>query len=56
MPVTMICPNLKCGRAISAPDAARGKVVRCAHCKQLLMVPAQPAALADAGDAGKKKK
>ncbi len=40
MPVTMICPNLKCGRTVVAPDNARGKVVRCAHCQQLFMVPA----------------
>lgn len=39
VPVTMICPNLKCGRTVTAADAARGKVVRCAHCQQLFMVP-----------------
>jgi hypothetical protein len=36
----MICPNLKCGRTVVAPDTARGKVVRCAHCQHLFMVPA----------------
>jgi predicted Zn finger-like uncharacterized protein len=36
----MICPNLKCGRTVIAPDGSRGKVVRCAHCQQLFMVPA----------------
>lgn len=36
----MICPNLKCGRTVVAPDTSRGKVVRCAHCQQLFMVPA----------------
>jgi LSD1 subclass zinc finger protein len=35
----MICPNLKCGRTVAAPDSARGKVVRCAHCRTLFMVP-----------------
>jgi len=35
----MICPNLKCGRTVVAPDTARGKVVRCAHCHQLFLVP-----------------
>lgn len=39
MPVTMICPNLKCGRTVIASEAARGRVVRCAHCQQLFMVP-----------------
>jgi predicted Zn finger-like uncharacterized protein len=37
--VTMICPNLKCGRTVVAPEGARGKVVRCGHCQQLFMVP-----------------
>ncbi|HQL55764.1 MAG: hypothetical protein KA383_10145 [Phycisphaerae bacterium] len=39
MPVTMICPNLKCGRTVVAADSARGKVVRCAHCQALFLVP-----------------
>jgi DNA-directed RNA polymerase subunit RPC12/RpoP len=40
----MICPNLKCGRTVAAPDMARGKVVRCAHCHQLFLVPVPSAA------------
>lgn len=40
MSITMICPNLKCGRTVIAPDTSRSKVVRCAHCQQLFMVPA----------------
>jgi hypothetical protein len=39
MPVTMICPNLKCGRTVVAAESARGKVVRCAHCQTLFLVP-----------------
>ncbi len=39
MPVTMICPNLACRKTVTAPDSARGKVVRCGHCKQPFMVP-----------------
>jgi hypothetical protein len=39
MSVTMICPNLKCGRTVVAADAARGKVVRCGHCQALFLVP-----------------
>ena len=35
----MICPNLKCGRTIVAEDSMRGKILRCAHCQQLFMVP-----------------
>lgn len=49
MPVTMICPNLKCGRTVVAAEAARGKVVRCAHCQILFLVPR------DAGSAGETK-
>ena len=37
--VTMICPNLKCGRTVVASESARGKVVRCAHCQALFIVP-----------------
>lgn len=37
--VTMICPNLKCGRTVVAPDNLRGKVVRCVHCETAFMVP-----------------
>jgi hypothetical protein len=40
MGVTLICPNLSCGRTIIVPEQARGKVVRCAHCNQPFMVPA----------------
>jgi hypothetical protein len=39
VPVTMICPNLKCGVTVVAPENARGKVVRCAHCQTLFLVP-----------------
>lgn len=35
----MICPNLKCGRTVVAPDSARGKVVRCVHCNSTFIVP-----------------
>lgn len=52
MPVTMICPNLACGRTVSAPDAARGKVVRCTHCQQIFMVPLPAAPASDAGKPG----
>ena len=47
--VTMICPNLKCRRTVVAPESARGKVVRCAHCQQLFLVPKKAAAPAPPG-------
>jgi hypothetical protein len=53
----MICPNLKCGRTVVAAEASRGKIVRCAHCQTLFMVPkdvrtppATPAAEPEAPD------
>ncbi|MBN2446423.1 MAG: hypothetical protein JXO22_06855 [Phycisphaerae bacterium] len=39
MGVTLICPNLGCGRIIVVPDSARGQIVRCAHCNQPFLVP-----------------
>jgi len=35
----MICPNLKCGKTVIAPDSSRGKVVRCVHCRASFIVP-----------------
>lgn len=42
----MICPNLKCGQTVVAPESARGKVVRCGHCQQLFLVPASAGEIA----------
>ena len=63
MSVTMICPNLKCGQTVVAPDSARGKIVRCVHCQQLFMVPkptndapAASQAKADGQNAGRRAK
>jgi len=50
MPVTMICPNLKCGRTLVAADSLRGKVVACPYCDHSFVVPkpsAVPQAQAD---------
>ena len=44
MPITLICPHLSCGETVVAPDSARGKVLRCAHCKKTFMVPEHDAA------------
>lgn len=52
MSVTMICPNLKCGQTVIAPDSVRGKVVRCAHCHQTFMVPKAPEAPRGQGNSG----
>jgi hypothetical protein len=35
----MICPNLRCGQTVIAPDAARGRLVRCGRCQQMFVVP-----------------
>ncbi len=39
MPVTMLCPNLKCRKVLQVPDEVRGKQVRCSHCGSLIAVP-----------------
>lgn len=48
MPCQLICPNLRCRKILSVPDEARGKLVRCQHCKTMFRVPdpkrAEPAA------------
>lgn len=51
--VRIMCPNLTCRRVLSVPITARGKVVRCAHCKSNMRIPGHktpgaPAAPADA--------
>jgi len=53
MPVTMICPNLSCRRTVVAPESARGKLVRCAHCDQLFRVPAATSGNSGAGANGR---
>lgn len=56
--ITLICPNLSCGKMIVAPATARGKSVRCAHCNTPFRVPAAPAITPvdpDAAPSGKKK-
>ena len=39
MPVTMLCPNLKCRAVLQVPDSKRGKKVRCGQCGTAFMVP-----------------
>ena len=39
MPVQLICPNLRCRKFLSVPDAVRGKLVKCHHCQQMFRVP-----------------
>lgn len=47
--VTIICPSLKCRRALQVPEHVRGQLVRCKHCGTTFLVPqpkvakAQPA-------------
>ncbi len=56
MPVTLICPNLTCGQTVVAPDALRGKVVRCAHCGKHFVVPIRSGDSAPKDDPGNKKR
>lgn len=46
--ITMMCPNLDCGRTVATSTAARGKVVRCPHCNVPFRVPTSGAAPAAA--------
>lgn len=40
MPVTILCPNLRCRAILQVPDVCRGKKVRCGQCGIKLTVPA----------------
>lgn len=40
MPVTLICPNLKCRTILQVPDKARGRKVKCGRCGRNFVVPA----------------
>jgi hypothetical protein len=55
MPVTLLCPNLRCRAILQVPDACRGKKVRCGQCGIALAVPAKTGG-ADAGEPIKGKK
>ncbi|MBW7905029.1 MAG: hypothetical protein LC135_06735 [Phycisphaerae bacterium] len=37
--VTMICPNLNCGRTVTTPSSNRGRTARCPYCNALFRVP-----------------
>lgn len=39
MACQLICPNLRCRKILSVPDEARGKLVRCQHCRTMFRVP-----------------
>jgi predicted Zn finger-like uncharacterized protein len=44
MPVTLLCPNLRCRAVLQVPDQVRGKTVRCGHCGTVFSVPSAKAA------------
>lgn len=39
MPVTLLCPSLRCRAVLQVPDTVRGKAVRCGHCGTVFSVP-----------------
>ena len=39
MPVTIMCPNLRCRKVLIVAESTRGKRVRCNYCKTMLVVP-----------------
>jgi len=40
--ITMICPNLNCGRTVTTSTCNRGRTARCPYCNALFRVPQQP--------------
>ena len=51
MSINLICPHLNCGKAVVAPDSARGKTVKCVHCGAQFLVPSQMAPRKDENNA-----
>lgn len=43
MPVTVLCPNLRCRAKLCVPDRVRGKRVRCPQCSITFQIPDAPA-------------
>ncbi|MCO6438112.1 MAG: hypothetical protein J5J06_13545 [Phycisphaerae bacterium] len=39
VPITMICPRLRCRAMLRVPDSVRGKRVRCSECGVSFFVP-----------------
>ena len=39
MPVTVLCPKLRCRAILQVPDSVRGKRVRCGECGASFLVP-----------------
>lgn len=54
MPVKVTCSN--CEKVINAPDAARGKAIRCPECQTKVAVPAEAAAPKAVAAGAKKRK
>ena len=54
--VTIICPSLKCRKALQVPEHVRGQLVRCRHCGTTFMVPQmkKPVPVTEPGDDSKK--
>lgn len=41
--VQLMCPNLGCRRILAVPVSARGRAVRCRHCRTMIRVPGEQA-------------
>ncbi len=42
MPLTIICPNLRCRCVLQVPEKVRGEKVRCGKCGKNFIVPTAP--------------
>ncbi len=52
--VQLMCPNLGCRRILAVPVSARGRAVRCRHCRTMIRVPGDPVGPASTkGDKGR---
>ena len=56
MSINLICPHLSCGKAVVAPDSARGKTVKCVHCGAQFLVPLHMAQQNDGDNAERPSK
>ena len=56
MSINLICPHLSCGKAVVAPDSARGKTVKCVHCGAQFLVPLNMAQQNDGDNAERPSK
>lgn len=38
--IRIMCPSIQCRKVLAVPEGARGKTIRCKHCRMTIRVPA----------------